>query len=535
MRNGLSGFSFDSDPVYYGGYMVANGWWPFIDWGSSYSVLPALIEGAFMQVLGTGWHVTVVHAGLTNGIYALLAFTLFRHFGLNCWIALSYAAAAAVTYYAPIGYGSPDKPSFVYLMAALLLQAKAFEADHPAKVAILYVGVALAAIASLMAKLNPSVLYILPMLAMFLGLNGAGRWAGMFAGLGVVAALGAVTILIELLHPGFVANLVYYAIKLPLIAGSDRMGAEGSFAYTKLASYTNFAAFNLLYGLMLAGLGALWLRRTALLEPQGYRRVTLPVLLGFSFCFVTVFHLSHIAQPWPAHVTLVVPGLALLHAALANSIQAGGGGQSQSSATWLLAVVLVATVLLDAKEYQRVVGKPRLIFDYTVELGETEKAGSLGFAAFKYVRWIPYPAFPGLDEELRDVVAAMDSVAGNVFVLGLPNHYYVFTGKAPLLPAMLVLAGHTTPPVGTEQEARIIEGFSRNVALAKVRHVVTNREQAEGPAKAFLASRWVCKVTDVGKRAVLAELCGSPEPDYQRLAPILYGFIPRQDTVPQLD
>ena len=533
MRNGLSGFSFDSDPVYYGGYMVANGWWPFIDWGSSYSVLPALIEGAFMQVLGTGWHVTVVHASLTNGLYAVLAWGLFRHFGLGWLSSLIYAGAAAVTYYAPVGFGTPDKPSFAFLMMALLLQAKAIEAATPSRVRMLYAGAALAAIACLVAKLNPSVLYVFPMLAMFLGLDASRRLSALTGGLAVVGALALLLGAVEAAHSGFLYNLYYYGLKLPLMAGAERVGNEGGFAYTKLASYTHLGAFNILYGLMAAGAGAMWLRRGSLFEPSGYRAVTLPIVLGFFFWVITVFHLSHIAQSWPAHVTLVIPGVALLHAALANTARTGT--ESGTQAVRLFTLALVATIAMDAKEYQRTVGKPRVFFDFNLELGETSERGAVGIDALRYLRWIRWTGVPNQEEEIRDVVTAMRSVPGNVFVLGMPNHYYAFAEKAPLLPATLIIAGHTTPPVGTPEEAALIAKFSENVVRAKVRHVVANRELADGPAKAFLQSRWVCGVTNVGRFAVLAELCGAPDPDYAHLTRILYGFVPRQDGYPSVD
>ncbi|CAA7622670.1 membrane hypothetical protein [Magnetospirillum sp. LM-5] len=538
VNNGLSGFTFDSDPVYYGGYMVAKGLWPYIDWSSSYAVLPAVIEGGFMRLFGTGWHVSALHAGLTNGLFAVLAYRLFRHFGLGPVAAYVYAAAAAVTYYAPIGYGTPDKPSFLFLMVALVLQAAALKSDRPGRVGALYVGVTLAVVATLLSKLNPTVLYAIPLLAMFFGLTGPGRLAALLAGLGTVLVLAAVFGLIELAHTGFLANLGYYAVKLPLLAGSQRVGGEGSFAYSKLATYTHLGTFNLLYGLMAAGVALLWLRRDQLFDGgNGYARLILPVLLGVSFWAVTVFHLSTIAQPWPAHVTLVVPAVALLHAAIAAAVRATSPlhGESAATALRLLAVALTATVAMDAKEYQRVVGKPRLIFDLRLELGETQPRGSVGIDAFRYLRWIPTLDEPHLAEEIRDVVTAMRSVPGNVFVLGMPNHYYVFADKAPLLPAMVVLAGHTTPPVGSDQEARLIARFKENVERAEVRHLVTSRTLADGLAKEFLASRHVCHVTDVGRRAVLAELCGDPLPDYARVSRILYGFVPRQDGVPSLD
>jgi hypothetical protein len=100
---------------------------------------------------------------------------------------------------------------------------------------------------------------------------------------------------------------------------------------------------------------------------------------------------------------------------------------------------------------------------------------------------------------------------------------------------MVILAGHTTPPVGTAKEAALIARFSENVERAGIRHVVTSRRLADGLAREFLSSRHVCGTTEIGSRAVLAELCGEPRPDYARLTRILYGFVPRQDEVPSLD
>jgi hypothetical protein len=537
VQNGLSGFTFDSDPLYYGGYMVANGLFPYIDWGASYSTLPVLIEGGLMRLLGAGWHVTVLHAGLCNALYTVLAFILFRQFGLGWVSAVAYAAGSAVIYYAPIGYGTPDKPSFLFLMVALVLQGMAMRTTRPRMIAGLYAGVALAGVASLFAKLNPSVLYIVPLFAMFLGAGGS-RHLPALAGMALaVLLLAAGAAVVEIRHPGFLSELFYYAVRLPLVAGSERMGGEGGFAYTKLADYTRYPTFNLLYALMVAGGVMLWLRREVLSAPGMYRALVLPVVLGVSFWAITVFHISHIAQPWPAHVTLVLPGVALLHAALAAGLRslAPRRNEAMEVALKLLAVVLLVYTAFDAKEYQRVVGKRRAIFDLELDQGAMSARGAVGIEAFRYLRWIPWAGDPGLDGEIRDVVAAMNSVPGNVFVAGMPNHYYVFAGKAPLLPTYVVLAGHTSPSEGTPEEARLIARFGQNLQTADVRHVVMNRRSAEGPGRAFLASRYVCKITGFGTRAVLAELCGNHQPDYARLTPILYRLIPRQAGEPSLD
>jgi len=458
------GFDLGSDLFFYGGYAVAKGAWPFVDFLSGYGAPMFLIQGLVTALFGPSFDVYLIHTAVWNGLFAAMAYGFLRLVGLGPFAAGLYALGTGILFYGPVGYLHPDKVSYPFFLGALLLQMLALKPDWAGRVAWLYGLAALLALTGLVCKLNPAVLYPLALAVPFLFLSRAGRWAaakGILVTLfGLALALG----LAEAWAPGFARDLVYYAFALPLSVGAERMQAGWSIA--KLGTY---ASYPTLYLMMAAGLAALVgagsdIARLAQAETR--RAVLMPLGLGLAFSVIALFHVTHIAQPMPGQLTLVLLALGAFHVVLEKCLVG-------DNARRVLAALLLGFTTLGLSEFHRQQVRFRVTVFDNVTPGKPGPVGGLGVRGLEKIAFVPAANFPEtFVEDFRATVAALAGLDGQVFLFALPAQYYVFAGKAPLLPSWsLVFPGHATPPVGTAAEARLADRLLANLIRHQVRYV----------------------------------------------------------------
>lgn len=471
LRTARFGFDIGPDVFYYSGYAASQGAMPFIGLFTSYGAPMFLIHGAVAALFGPSWDVYLFHAAAWNALFAAMTYFLLRRLGLGPFSGGIYAMGTALLFYGPVGFLQPDKISYPFLLAALLLQLACFENRSRRFVILAYAAVAVLALTALLCKLNPVALFPLALAVPFLLLGRAHQKAALqgtaLALAGVVLAAG----LIEALHPGFVRSLTYYAFQLPLSVGADRMKA--GLSLTKLGSYASYATLTL----VLAGaVGAL-----ACLAPLAGKRpnetargkMLLPALLGLALWAIMLFHVTHIAQPMPTQLTLALVALGCFHAAMANRLVWEGGANARLSLR-ILAALLLSFVVVDLTEFHRRNVKFRsMIFDASPVTGQAWPKGSIGVPDLAQVSFVPAERFPpGYADDIRKTYEALAGIDGNVFLFGLQAQYYVFTRKAPVAPVWSFgFSGHTTPPAGSEQERRLAGLLLDNLLKHKVERV----------------------------------------------------------------
>ena len=485
---GMQGAYIDDDLIFYGGWMVLNGQIPYVDFFTSNSVFGSVVLGGLFRIFGVSWNTFVIHASLFNAAFTVLAFILMRQLGLNRWISLAYAAGLAHTYYTPVGFAHPDKDGFTYLLAALSLQLTCVRSNSARHVILAHLAGVWLMMAALLSKSNPTAIYPLalamPLLAFSMRNISLAAVGALIGFISVALMVG----LVEIIHPGFAADLFYYAIKLPFSVGAARVSQTILPSLTKMAEYARFSSFTLSLAVLIASLAGCLISPRMLADRAGRAKILMPAGLGLAFLIITAFHVSHIAQPQSSHVTLVILIIATGHASLLHCIGMEMGGQR---ARLLLGVVLASYVLIDAREYHRIVNRPRLAYDDAfLEAGSIMPPNTSGLRGYEGVRWIPRRN----DENnylgsRRELIASLEAQPGAVVIMGYSPAFYALAGKPPVVPTNLVIVGHSTPPFDSPEELRLAKRFQRNLKAADVKAAVIGK-----PGEWLTSTAYACKV-----------------------------------------
>ncbi|MBF0323888.1 MAG: hypothetical protein HQL42_02345 [Alphaproteobacteria bacterium] len=517
-RWGARAFSEDGDPLFHGGWLVANGWVPFVDFFTSWGSVTAVIQGGFFALFGPTWTAYLAHASVVNGIYTVLICVLFRQVGLSAPVSWLYAAAAAVTYYAPAGHPHPDKEGFVFLAAALVLQLSALHRGR--HVFARYLAAALLLELAFLCKGNPAAAFPVAALVPFLFLSWPDKSKALAAALAAVGIL-AIAIAIALLpsNPTVFGDLFHYYFKLPFAVVQVRDSEGWGLSLTKLSDYAKFGAFPLAYAMAAAAL--LVATRDF---PKTNRASRLAAGLGLAFLAVTLFHLGTIRQPPSVHVTLLVPAIACFHAALAAPLS--NGPEASRIGRLILTIVLLGTVALNVKEYERLVVKARLIYDKPFQMGGLMAPGTAGIPELPEIAFAPIEGDPGFLERLREAARLVRESEGGVLLVGLSPMLYATGRKPPVIPAIYTNPGHSTPAHDTPEEDRMIAMFARNLSQAATRTVLVRAEKGELVRQSLerLSPDLVCR-TDMEGPVWRLLLCQPPDPGDFPLAKVLFRHV----------
>lgn len=501
LRYGLRGFHNAADIVFYGGWQVANGQLPYLDFFVSYGAVQYLIQGGLMKLFGPSWLVYCVHAALFNAAFVLLLFALLRRFALPLWMAFVYSWCAGIAYYPVMGYPQPDKHSFLFLLLALLLQLLPDRETPNRRVALLYAAAAFSYVAAFFCKANPTVLYPLAALGATLAL-GRRQWVPALAGAAAVLGFFLLAgLAVELARPGFLSNLSYYLVTLPGDIARERSG--GSLPLLKMAEQARFSSITLSYAALAAGAGILVLRLGELGDGAFRRTVLLPLLLAFSFVVITIFHITHIGQPPLAHVTLIVPALALIHAAALNAIGDGGGERLAKLALSLLLLVFVA---VDVSEYNRLSVKRRLSYDREMDLSAMQERGASGLAELADVEFVPIASEPDFLAVFAAVAAELKANGDQSLLLGFSPWHYAFAGKAPLLPAIYIMPGHSSPREDSPQETDLAKRLAANLERNGVKSLLVKPDRVDAAWQALDQAELACDMR-LEAHVVRIDLC----------------------------
>jgi|GEM_PF-3014440 len=116
-RIGLN--SLDSSIIFDGGYRILAGQDYLVDYYAPSGYIPSRIQSLFFQLLGVNWFAYGLHAAVLNGIFALLAFRLLRHFKAPPLLAISYAILSGLILYPPFGTPYPEQHAFFFAFLAV--------------------------------------------------------------------------------------------------------------------------------------------------------------------------------------------------------------------------------------------------------------------------------------------------------------------------------------------------------------------------------------------------------------------------------
>ena len=512
---GLSGIADDADPLFYGGWLAAKGGIPFVNMFTSWGMVQAVIQGAFFRILGPTWLAYCLHAAMVNGIYTVLACVLFRRMGLGWGCAAAYALMAATTYYAPMGYPHPDKEGFVFLFAALVLQAGATE-QTPSHITKTYFAAGLMLILSFLCKPSPAGLFPLAAVVPFLSLSGHGKIAAFKGVSASFAALVLVGCALLPANPHVFGDFIYYYFGLALHVMAGRTAENAGLSLMKLSDYAQFGAIPLAFGLALAASAAVCYRRPFAV------RAMVPAALGLAFLIITLFHLRYLKQPAGSQVTLVIPAIALFHAAiLALFPRSEDTGRMVAL---VLAVTLVVTSGIHTREYDRLVNKTRRNYDRDFVIGEKQKRGTAGIPELAWVEPIPIRSAPNWYDRFRDVMAEMKATDGNVALVGLSQMFYVFGAKAPVQPSIYMIRGHSSPMPDSSQGERLGELMFRSLEKAEVRTILVHPDfQNQLVDRLTAAGGAPCRVVP-GPLVSRVELCRPISAEDHAVAKVLYDY-----------
>ena len=497
----------EDDMVFYGGWQVLNGDFPFIDSFGSNPVFVVVIQGLFFYLFGVNWTAFVLHGAIFNALWVLLVIHFLRLLGLGRVWCLAYGAAAAYSYYTAVGFAHPDKDSFLFLLAALNVQILALRESEFRRIVVLYVAASVLLVLAFLCKQNPSVLYPLAA-AMPLFALGGRRIVAAAAGIGIsVLLVAAAVAVVTAFHPTFASDAFYYLFTLPAGYGADRVAAKRFPSVTKFATWTHYATMNLALAMIVAGMVLLWTKRSMRRSALYWQDFAVPVGLAFVFMVITFFHLTNIAQVGASHVTLVILAVGAPHAAIFRSSAGEAPTDSARHSRLLMSVLILAFVLIDAREYHRLHSKRRMYYD-TPMTGHVLPQGYAKIRGFENVQWMNFASDTGelYLKSRRELMATLDAIKGNVVIDGFWPAWYALAGKAPVSPAFMVLPHHTTPPPGTPQWDALLEHFRKNVTRDGVEHVVVSRVSKDdlGADATFMERQGVvCGRTDKTYLSVL--------------------------------
>lgn len=472
----------DDSIVFDGGWRVASGQWPLVDFMLPSGFVPVLIQGLLFRLFGVSWLLYCLHAAVLNGLFAIVSFAIVRTLGAGRTMSWLFGALGAVVFYPPVGVPSPDQHGFFFSALCLLATLKAVGRSTAANVWTAVVP--LVGVLGLLSKPIPAG-FVVPVCGIAVIAScwrrGSRAWWACGAGVGVVAAIaGLYVVLLNVSAP----DVIYSTLTLPSKAVVRGMLSWGrpEYLWSDLRR-TVVPITPFLVQILAAGVGGVWLSQKARRPPhrhESWSPMALVALaeglLGVSALFV--FFTNNQAANGIALVFLAV-GAAYVAADVTIDavITTRASAKGARIARGVLATIVAVVSIGEGVRFNRAVNATRVVADQLWDESAPRESpgGRLGFMTLN-ARW-------ARRADLRVMLDYIDRRQENFFLIGDSSVLYGASGRPSVSPALWYHPGLTIPPEGSSEFDVFERALVDRVRRADVRYVIE-----EGPRTWMRAS-----------------------------------------------
>jgi hypothetical protein len=125
MNWGFRGFfAIDQSIVWHGAVRWMNGDLFVNDFRTPNGFTPIVMQAILFQLFGMNWYTYVFHAGLVNGAFGVIVFSVLKRLGGPRWLSFVFALLSMLVFYAPMATPFMDQHAYFFSMWAVLLAMK---------------------------------------------------------------------------------------------------------------------------------------------------------------------------------------------------------------------------------------------------------------------------------------------------------------------------------------------------------------------------------------------------------------------------
>ncbi|MCK5779083.1 MAG: hypothetical protein KAH11_09845 [Rhodospirillales bacterium] len=480
-------------------WKIANGMIPFKDFYTIQGLSAAFTEAPFLLIFGNNVNATTIHVSVINGLASAVVFWILSIAGLGRFISFCFAFMTAWIFYAPQGQAFSVQHGVFYYFLAVALGLWAVECASSARTRRLaWFAAGVLMVVSFFGKQNLGFMYPAFLVIAF---SPPFRHILERAIFGVV---GAASVILSLalatgrpLHA--LDRMWEYTIAMPAHVASAQGRLKGGLNDAlKVYELATTASILVTFAVFFAAL-YLYLRRPKnhYDTPQnagygsGLRLAALGGLMQLGGIYIpsTALWISaNLLQPAFLAAGIAVAGLARI---LSASLRSVDGAKEMPHLRAIVLAPVVIVLFINAYDTwwmgsNMVVRRGFYGFNSqakgdAISLPSDVVAPAMDGLEYRELRrWTSPGLLPDLtkadfvEDRKRDkeVLEIIETVPGNILLIGFPKYFYVFSGKPSPLPIVSLQPNFSSPYRGTPDYEDFLKALERNFNRFDVSTVV---------------------------------------------------------------
>jgi len=469
----------DQSIIFDGGWRVLSGQVPWVDFNTPSGTVPILLQAAWFKLLDVSWTSYVLHAAVTNVLYAIFVYALFnRLFHWNI-LAFYFAVVSSFFMYPPIGTPYMDQHAMILTFVTLGLFLWGALAESPVSRAVAwflmpFVGVL--AFHSKQIPSGPAIVFIIAVaIYMLMRRPDHYRHAFIAALAGSALALSALLLTIYLTS-GF-EKYFFWHFEMPLAQAS----ARATVTTTRLLvvwSLSVASALPILIGLHLA-------LRMGINGARGL--VVMPVAAVTIGLLILSASLAAITMNAPIIALAYYPAEVALCYYLLSKKRRAKFPESTQNLYSFRALLLTLSAL--AALYSVLPISKRLMNEFhDTDLSTSVPAETIHprLAGLQWItpRWLDFYGNERKPENYKALIEAISARPGNFMLVGDAAVLYGALGRPSVSPSLWFHEGLAIPLTASPARAVFEAELARSFVRHDVRYVILDGDRT------WMGSKW---------------------------------------------
>ncbi len=469
----------DQSIIFDGGWRVLSGQVPWVDFQTPSGVVPILLQAAWFKVMDVTWTSYVLHAAISNALYAIFVYALLHNvFHWNI-LAFYFAVLSAFFMYPPIGTPYMDQHAMIFTFCALGLLLWGALADAPVSRAVAWFLMPFAAVLAFHSKQIPSgpaILFIVAT-ATYLLYRRPDYYRHAFVAALAGSALVLTALLVTIYLTSGFERYYLWTFEMPLAQASDRTGT-----WTKrliiVWSLSVASALPILVGLHIA------LR----MGTNGARGlVVVPVAAVTIGLLMLSASLAAITMNAPIIGLAYYPAEVAFCYYLLSKKRSAKFPESTQNLYSFRALLLTLSAL--ASLYSVLPVSKRLMNEFhDTDLSKSVPAETIHprLTGLQWItpRWLDEHGNERAPENYRALIRAVSKRPGNFMLVGDASVLYGVLGKPSVLPSLWFHEGLSIPFMSSPARAEFEAALARSLARNDVRYVILDGDRT------WMDSKW---------------------------------------------
>ena len=469
----------DQSIIFDGGWRVLSGQVPWVDFHTPSGTVPILLQAAWFKLMDVSWTSYVMHAAVTNVLYAIFVYALLHN--LFHWkiLAFYFATLSAFFMYPPIGTPYMDQHAMILTFCALGLYLWGAMTKSSTSRMITWFLMPVVAVLAFHSKQIPSGPAILLIAAgtAYLRYRRPKHFRRAFIAAVAGSALALSALLIAIVMTGGFERYFFWHFEMPLAQASTRT-VDTIDRLAIVSALSVASALPILIGLHMA------FRMHA---NDGRGRINIQLVTATVGLLLLSTSLAAITMNAPIIALAYFPAEVAFCYYLLSKKRRARFPESTRSLYLFRALLLTLSAL--AALYSVLPVSKRLMNEfYDTDLSKSVPAETIHprLAGLRWItpRWLDYYGNERNSGNYRTLIESISARDGNFMLIGDATILYGVLGRPSVFPGLWFHEGLAIPQASTPARERFEAELSQSLVRNDVRYVILDGERT------WMGSKW---------------------------------------------